>query len=288
VQSSHETDPFRVLLLKYWNRPPHDELYNDGAAIARQAGIETDFQSLDSRIQEACKHAICILSPKFYFDCSTALLLQHICWIKLHLWWSSIMAKDPNETSQIKIKGRLKSRIIVLLTVVFVILFTHQSRCSGSQYYNGSDAASLTTTSSCRLSMVAVPCNLYHWWLRSFRNQRQPVMREVRYHWKPELCLLQSLWIWRNGNFQRSTCSTSPAQPTPSPHTSSRAPPSRSSLAKLLLVCWGGFEPWLPRRRKNKLLMDVLLAWSSRVARVCSMLQAALCCVFGGWELDMV
>jgi len=76
VQSNPESDPFRELLLRYWDSPPDDELYNGGEEIARRAGIDTDFQRLDSRIQVACKHAVCILSPEFYFDCSTALLLQ--------------------------------------------------------------------------------------------------------------------------------------------------------------------------------------------------------------------
>ena len=105
VQSSHETDPFRVLLLKYWNRPPHDELYNDGAAIARQAGIETDFQSLDFRIQEACKHAICILSPKFYFDCSTALLLQQYLLNKIALVVIIDNGERPKRDKSNKNKG---------------------------------------------------------------------------------------------------------------------------------------------------------------------------------------
>ena len=105
MQSSHETDPFRVLLLKYWNRPPHDELYNDGAAIARQAGIETDFQSLDFRIQEACKHAICILSPKFYFDCSTALLLQQYLLNKIALVVIIDNGERPKRDKSNKNKG---------------------------------------------------------------------------------------------------------------------------------------------------------------------------------------
>jgi hypothetical protein len=73
-------DPVRIWLLTQWNRPPCQQLYNDGFDNAidpdPEKEVDTNFDDLDSATRVACQNAVSILSPDYYFDVVTAFLLH--------------------------------------------------------------------------------------------------------------------------------------------------------------------------------------------------------------------
>ncbi len=76
VLLSDEDAALRGMLLKNWTRIPDDDLYQEAKSIAEREQIKTDFPCLDRSIELGCMNVVCILSPRFYFEATTFLLLQ--------------------------------------------------------------------------------------------------------------------------------------------------------------------------------------------------------------------
>ena len=68
---------FQQMLMALWSEEPIRDDYTQAIEVAQQLAINTDFENDTSSIRIACMNAIQILSPSYYYNESTELVLRH-------------------------------------------------------------------------------------------------------------------------------------------------------------------------------------------------------------------